>query len=263
MGLEGRVAVVSGAARGIGRAIAMALASDGANVAIFDVIDAAEATAAIRSLGRRATWAKVDIGDADQVQAGIAAIVGELGPVDILVNNASIQKIAPLEKITPAAWEQEITVNLSGAFHMVRAVIGGMAERQWGRIVNISSIAASGGLYNQSAYSASKAGLIGLTHNITLEYARKGITCNAILPGTIGSEAVINMPERILNHLAAMTPAKRIGTPDEVGRLVAFLCSDEAGFINGAEINIDGGARLNTAIATTGIKELSAAPAVS
>jgi len=261
MRLAGKIAVVSGAARGIGRAIALALATDGADVGLIDLNDGvAETAAAVRALGRRAAWATGDIADAGAVEVAIAAIAGELGPIDILVNNASIQMIASLEKITPVAWEREISVNLSGAFHMVRAVIGGMAERRWGRIVNISSIAARGGLYNQGAYSASKSGLIGLTYNVTLEYARKGITCNAIIPGTIGSEAVINMPEKIRNHIAAMTPAKRIGKPEEVGRLVAFLCSDEAAFINGAEIDIDGGARLNTAVAAAGIKELGAAP---
>ena len=139
---------------------------------------------------------------------------------------------------------------------MVQAVIGGMVERRWGRIINISSIAARGGLYNQSAYSASKAGLVGLTYNVTLEYARKGITCNAILPGTIGSEAVMNMPAKIRDHIIGVTPAKRIGRPDEVGELIAFLASDKASFINGAEIDIDGGGRLNASLAVTGLKKL-------
>jgi len=255
MRLGGRIAVVSGAARGIGRAIAIALATDGADVGLFDLSDAvAETAVAVRALGRRAAWAKGDVSDFGQVQAGIASIVGELGPVDILVNNAGIVKnIAPIEKMEPAAWEREIAINLSGAFHMVRAVIGGMAERRWGRVVNISSVAARGGLYNQVGYAASKSGLLGLTYNVTLEYAHKGITCNAILPGTIGSETVMAMPAAILERLTAATPAKRVGRPEEVARLVAFLCSEDAGFINGAEIDIDGGIRLN-ALAAPGQK---------
>lgn len=259
MRLEGKIALVSGAAHGIGRAIAIALASDGADVGLFDRDAAVAATeASVRALGRRAACAIGDVGDADQVRAGVAAIVGELGPVEILVNNAGIvNNIAPIEKMAQAAWEREIAVNLGGAFNMVRAVVGAMAERRWGRIVNISSLAARGGLFNQVGYSASKAGLLGLTHTVTLEYGRKGITCNAILPGLIGTETVMAMPAAIRDHVATATPAKRIGTPEEVARLVAFLCSDEAGFINGAEIDIDGGARLNT-LALASQKELGA-----
>jgi NAD(P)-dependent dehydrogenase (short-subunit alcohol dehydrogenase family) len=257
MRLEGKIAVVSGAAHGIGRAIAVALAGDGADVGLFDLDAAvAETAAAVRALGRRAAWVRGDVGDVGQVRAGIAVIIGELGPVDVLVNNAGIvDNIASIEKMAQAAWERELAVNLGGAFNMVRAVVGAMAERRWGRIVNISSRAARGGLFHQIGYAASKAGLLGLTHTVSLEYGRKGITCNAILPGLIGTEKVMAMPAAIREHLAAATPAKRVGRPEEVARLVAFLCSDEAGFINGAEIDIDGGARLNT-MALSSQKEL-------
>jgi NAD(P)-dependent dehydrogenase (short-subunit alcohol dehydrogenase family) len=134
-----------------------------------------------------------------------------------------------------------------------------MAERGFGRIVNISSVAARGGLFNQAGYSATKAGLLGLTHTIALEYARFGVTCNAVLPGLIGTENVLAMPAEIRDHAVAQTPARRLGKPEEIARLVAFLCGGDAGFINGAEIDISGGGHLNTMVLGSR-KELSGGP---
>jgi NAD(P)-dependent dehydrogenase (short-subunit alcohol dehydrogenase family) len=250
MGLGGRIALVSGAARGIGRAIALALAGDGADVGLIDIDKGvAETAAAVRGIGRRSSVVHADVSDADAIQVAVAAIVAELGAVDLLVNNAGIvNNIAPLTKMKQAAWERELGVNLTGAFNLARAVIGPMTERGFGRIVNISSVAARGGLFNQTGYAATKAGLLGLTRGITLEYARFGITCNAVLPGLIGTENVLGMPADIRDRAVAQTPARRLGTPAEVARLVAFLCSEEAGFINGAEIDISGGGHLNTLV---------------
>jgi NAD(P)-dependent dehydrogenase (short-subunit alcohol dehydrogenase family) len=250
MGLEGRIALVSGAARGIGRAIALALASDGADVGLIDIDAGVEETAAaVRGLNRRSCVARADVSKAEEITAGVAAIVAELGTIDLLVNNAGIvNNIAPFAKMKQAAWEREIGVNLTGAFNLARAVIGPMAERGFGRIVNISSVAARGGLFNQAGYSATKAGLLGLTHTIALEYARFGVTCNAVLPGLIGTENVLAMPADIRDRAVAQTPARRLGKPGEIARLVAFLCSDDAGFINGAEIDISGGGHLNTMV---------------
>jgi NAD(P)-dependent dehydrogenase (short-subunit alcohol dehydrogenase family) len=255
--MNGRGIVITGAARGIGRACALELARQGANVGLFDLSDAVQRVAdEVAALGHGVAWALGDVSDPDQVRRGVEALGARLGTIDGLVNNAGIvNNIAPLAKMTPAAWQRELSVNLTGAFNMIQAVIGPMAERGWGRIVNLSSMAARGGLYHQVGYAASKAGLLGLTRTVTLEYGRKGITCNAVLPGLIGTENVQAMPKEIVAHVAASTPARRIGTPQEVAGLVAFLCSEAAGFINGADIDIDGGSRLNT-VALASRKEL-------
>jgi NAD(P)-dependent dehydrogenase (short-subunit alcohol dehydrogenase family) len=203
---------------------------------------------------------RADVSSAEEIAAGVATIVAELGSVDLLVNNAGIvNNIAPFAKMKQAAWEREIGVNLTGAFNLARAVIGPMAERGFGRIVNISSVAARGGLFNQAGYSATKAGLLGLTHTIALEYARFGVTCNAVLPGLIGTENVLGMPAEIREQAVAQTPARRLGRPEEIARLVAFLCGEDAGFINGAEIDISGGGHLNTMVLGSR-KELSGGP---
>ncbi|MGB9439459.1 MAG: SDR family oxidoreductase, partial [Desulfobacterales bacterium] len=187
-----------------------------------------------------------DIAEKDQVQQGIRKIQQELGGIDILVNNAGIvNNIAPLTKMTHDAWSREIAVNLSGTFNMIKAVIGPMIEKKWGRIINFSSLGATGGLHFQIGYAASKAGLLGLTKTVALEHARDGITCNAVVPGLIGTELVHQMPDEIKQGALANIPARRIGLMEEVSHLVAFLASDRAGYINGEEIHIDGGMRLN------------------
>ena len=250
MSLIGQTALVSGAARGIGRAIALRLARDGADVGIVDLNPAAEETAdLVRALGRKACAVQADISDPAQTRAAVAGIAQELGAVSLLVNNAGIvNNIATVEKMTDDAWEKEIGVNLTGAFNLVRAVVGGMAERGYGRIVNISSVAARGGLARQVGYSATKAGLLGLTHTVALEYARRGVTCNAVLPGMVETENVKAMPQEIRDAAMAATPVRRFGEPDEIAALVAFLCGPEAGYITGAEIDISGGGHLNTLV---------------
>ena len=248
MPLRGRVALVTGAARGIGRATAQALAEAGADVAVTDVVPALEdAAAAVRAAGRRAALVVFDVADPAAAREGVARVRAALGPVDVLVNNAAIvNNVAPVLRMTPEAWARELAVNLSGAFNMIQAVVGEMAARGWGRIVNVSSVAAWGGLHHQPGYAASKAGLLGLTRTVALEHARDGITCNAVLPGLIGTELVAAMPAELRAGAVAATPARRLGEPREVARLIAFLASDAAAFINGAEVPIDGGLRLNT-----------------
>ncbi|HMN71485.1 MAG TPA: SDR family NAD(P)-dependent oxidoreductase [Rhodoblastus sp.] len=248
--LTGQTALVSGAARGIGRAIALRLARDGADVGLVDLNPAIEETARlVRETGRRATAVQADIANADAVRDAVARIAQDVGAIDILVNNAGIvNNIATVEKMTDAAWENEIGVNLTGAFNLVRATVGPMAERGFGRIVNISSVAARGGLARQVGYSATKAGLLGLTHTVALEYARKGVTCNAVLPGMVETENVKAMPPEIREAAMAATPVRRFGEPEEIAALVAFLCGPEAGYITGAEIDISGGGHLNTLV---------------
>ena len=167
-----------------------------------------------------------------------------------------MKNIASVEKMTDDAWQNELGVNLTGAFNLVRATVGGMAERGFGRIVNISSVAARGGLARQVGYSATKAGLLGLTHTVALEYARKGVTCNAVLPGMVETENVKAMPQEIRDAAIAATPVRRFGEPEEIAALVVFLCGDEAGYITGAEIDISGGGHLNT-IALGSRKDIS------
>jgi len=248
VGLGGKVALVTGAARGIGRATALALAEDGADVGVADVLPAVGRTAeAVARVGRRTAVAVFDIADPAAVHEGIASLVRALGPIDVLVNNAGIvDHVAPLVGMDHAAWARELAVNLSGAFNTIKEVVGSMAERRWGRIVNVSSIAALGGLHRQAGYAASKAGLLGLTKTVALEHARDGVTCNVVLPGLIETELVLAMPAEIREHAVAATPARRLGGTAEVAHLIAFLASVRAGFINGAEIPIDGGFRLNT-----------------
>ncbi len=246
--LEGRVALLTGAARGIGRATALLLAEEGADVGVLDLQPEVEKTAAaIAGLGRRTVATVGDVSDVAQVSEAVGKVRETLGPIDVLVNNAGIvNNIAPLTRMRPEAWERELSVNLSGAFHLIQEVIGAMVERRWGRIINVSSVAATGGLHNQVGYAASKAGLLGLTQTVTLEHGRDGVTCNAVLPGLIGTEMVMAMPADIREAAVAGTPARRVGDPREVARLIVFLASDHAAFINGALIPVDGGMRLNT-----------------
>jgi len=245
--LDGKVVLITGAARGIGRAMALVIASEGADVAVTDILPEVKETARqVRSSGRRSVAAAFDIADPSQVHESVQKIVDEMGTIDVLVNNAGIvNNIARLAKMTHDSWAREISVNLSGAFNMIKEVIGPMIAKEWGRIINISSLAATGGLNRQAAYAASKAGLLGLTKTVALEHARDGITCNAVLPGLIDTELVQQMPEEIKKAATYFIPARRLGLMEEVGHLVAFLASDRAAFINGEDIHIDGGLRLN------------------
>lgn len=255
--LSGKTILVTGAGGGIGRAIAERLASEGAALGLLDLNDSVEATAeAARAVARSLAGdtgrapapiatARADVADAAAVQAGVAALRAVLGPVTGLVNNAGLTaNVAPIERMADEAWARELAVNLTGPFLMIRAVLPDMRAARFGRIVNISSVAARGGLYRQAGYSASKSGLLGLTRNVTLEYADQGITCNAVLPGLIETPAVARMPDEITDYALSLTPARRLGQPAEIAALVAFLCADESAFVNGAEIDADGGGRL-------------------
>ncbi len=245
--LEGKKILITGAARGIGRTTALMMAAEGADIGLVDRLPEVEETAeTIRSLGRQAETQLFDISNLNQVKEGVQRIREKLGGIQALINNAGIvDNIAPLTKMTHEAWNREIAVNLTGAFNMIKEVIEPMIASKWGRIINFSSVGATGGLHNQCGYAASKAGLLGLTKTVALEQARNGITCNAVLPGLIGTKLVNTMPKEILNGTLPAIPTRRLGLMEEVADLVCFLASDKAAYVNGEEIHIDGGMRLN------------------
>lgn len=247
--LCGKVVLITGAARGIGRVAAVAMADEGADVAVADILPEVEAVAGqVIDRGSRAIAAVFDIADPSGAREGVGKIVRELGRVDILVNNAGIvNNISRVARMSHEAWNREISVNLSGAFNMIKEVIHPMIEGKWGRIVNVSSLAALTGLGRQAGYAASKAGILGLTRTVALEHAGDGITCNAVLPGLIDTELVRRMPEEIRKAGLSRIPSRRFGAMEEVAHLIAFLASDLAGYINGEAICIDGGLKLNVA----------------
>ncbi len=235
-----RIALVTGGTRGIGRAISLALKESGATVAANYAAND-EAANALKIEAGIAVF-KFDVGDFRACKSALAQIEAEVGPVDILVNNAGITRDKPLHKMDPEHWDAVIATNLTSAFNLTRNVLDGMRERGFGRIVNISSINGQKGQFGQSNYSAAKAGLIGFTKAVALETASKGITCNAIAPGYIATEMVKAVPEDIINtKILPFIPAGRLGEPEEIGRCVVFLASDEAGFITGSTLTANGG----------------------
>jgi len=268
--LSGRVALVTGGSRGLGRADALTLARAGADVAVADLLVESQlseetdrygrlATVArrqglvrteetvreIEAMGRRTFAVRCDVTNRDEVDAAVARTVAELGSVDILVNNAgTLDHAAQFQHQSPELWERDLRVNLTGAFNCAQAVWPHMRERRWGRVVNMASIAGTLGGFGQASYSTTKAGLLGLTRTLAMEGARYGITCNAIVPGVIGTEAFnmanAEMNERIVNR----TALKRPGEPQEIANAIAFLCSDLAAYITGIELNVSGGVEL-------------------
>jgi 3-oxoacyl-[acyl-carrier protein] reductase len=268
--LSGRVALVTGGSRGLGRADALTLARAGADVAIADILvesDLSEETDSlgtlatvartqglvytestaeeIRGMGRRALALKCDVTDRDQVSATVERTVDELGSVDILINNAAtLDHVGQFHDQSPELWERDLRVNLSGSFNCAQAVWPHMKERGWGRIVNMASVAGALGGFGQASYSTTKSGVLGLTKTLAMEGGRYGITANAIVPGVIGSEA-FHMANAAMNErIVARTVFKRHGEPQDIANAIAFLCSDLAGYITGVGLYVSGGIEL-------------------
>jgi acetoacetyl-CoA reductase len=237
-----RTALVTGAAGGLGQAIVAALRGDGMHVVAVDLEPPDLSHWDAR--GPEIVPLAVDVGSYAAVEAMVSEAVARCGPVDVLVNNAGVfDNIGSTVRFGTADWERDVQVNLSGPFYLTRAVLPGMLDRGWGRIVNISSMS-SRGAYKQASYGATKEGIIGLTKTVALEFAAAGITANAVLPGLIGTPKALAAPDDILAAAIDAIPAARTGTPAEVGDLVAYLASDAAAYVNGAAITIDGGTRL-------------------
>ena len=237
-----RVALVTGAAGGLGRAIVASLRRDGATVV---AVDLEPPDPAIWSgAGPDIIPLACDVARCDAVDAMVREATTICGTIDILVNNAGVfDTIGSTLRLDTAAWDHDLQVNLSGPFYATRAVLPGMLERRWGRIVNISSMS-SRGAYKQPSYGATKEGLIGFTKTVAMEFAAAGITANAVLPGLIATPKALRAPDDIMAAAVEAIPAGRLGTPEEVGDLVAYLASDAAAYVNGAAITVDGGTTL-------------------
>lgn len=272
--LEGKVALVTGGSRGLGRADALVLAWAGADVVIADILVEGDPQGAataerygplaramqtggvvyaeqtrdeIRAMGRRSAAYKMDVTDREQVRAVVAQVAEEFGGVHILVNNAgTLDHVAQLESQRDEFWDRDLAVNLSGAYNCAKAVWPVMKAQGWGRIINMASVAGTLGGYGQASYSTTKAGLLGLTRTLALEGARHGITCNAIVPGIIATEAFQMGNPQMNERIAARTAFKRPGQPADIAHATAFLCSEEAGYITGVDLNVSGGIELFT-----------------
>src|SRR5258705_1597921 len=268
--LSGRVALVTGGSRGLGREDALTLGRAGADVVIADIqvesdsgeeaesyvtvaqaaraqgLVYSEATAKeISELGRRSAAIKCDVTDRAQVEETVRRVVVEFGSVDILVNNAgTLDHVGQLPDQVPELWERDLRVNLTGSFNCAQAVWPHMKEREWGRIVNMASVAGTLGGFGQASYSTTKAGLLGLTRTLALEGGRHGITANAIVPGIIGTEAFHFANPAMNERIANRTVFKRPGEPQDIANAIAFLCSDLANYITGVQLNVSGGVEL-------------------
>ena len=233
-----RVALVTGGSRGIGEAISKQLKAEGYEVAATYAGNDEKAAAFTAATGIK-TY-KWNVADYDASKAGIAQVEADLGPIDVVVANAGITRDAPFHKMTPEQWNEVIATNLTGVFNTVHPVWPGMRERKFGRIIVISSINGQKGQFAQVNYAATKAGDLGIVKSLAQEGARAGITANAICPGYIATEMVMAIPEKVRDSIVAGIPAGRLGEPSEIARCVAFLASDDAGFINGSTISANG-----------------------
>lgn len=243
MTLAGNVALVTGGAQGIGKAIAGLLADRGASVVVSDVNrEAAEQTAAeLAAGGKKAMAAQANVARAEEVKAMVDAVLSEWGAIDILVNNAGITRDTLLMRMKDEDWDLVLSVNLKGTYHCMKAVLPSMSKRRRGKIVNISSIVGAIGNAGQANYAASKAAVIGLTKTVAREYASRGITVNAVAPGFIDTAMTASLPVDVKENLMKQIPLARLGAPSDVARAVAFLASEDSSYITGQVLHVNGG----------------------
>ncbi|PYV26645.1 MAG: 3-oxoacyl-[acyl-carrier-protein] reductase [Acidobacteria bacterium] len=243
MDLRGKVAFVTGASQGIGRACAMLLAEAGADVALGSRnLGKLESVAKdVQNLGRKPLIVPLDVSNRDSIAEGAGSALKAFGKIDILVNNAGITKDNLAMRMKPEDWEIVLRTNLDGAYYCIRALLPGMVKQRYGRIINIASVVAQAGNAGQANYIASKAGLIGLTKAVAAEVASRNITVNAVAPGFIRTAMTEKLPEAVEQRLLSLIPLGRMGTDREVAHGVRFLASDEAGYITGHVLNINGG----------------------
>ncbi len=236
--LENKIAIITGGASGIGKATAEKFVQEGAKVIIWDLDEKRGNELAI-ALG--AKFAKVNTSNYQEIEQAAKAVNDEFGRIDILINNAGITRDSTVKKMTVEQWQQVIDVNLSGVFYCSKIISEYMVANGWGRIINASSVVGLYGNFGQANYVATKSGLIGMTKTFAREFGRKGVTVNAIAPGFISTEMVAAMPEEVLAGMKAKVPIGRLGEPKEIANAYCFLASDEASYINGHTLSVDGG----------------------
>ncbi len=240
-----RIALVTGGMGGLGETISTKMADAGYNVVVTyspSNKTSGEWLSQMKAKGYTFHAYPCDVGDFESAKACVAQVVSEVGPVDILVNNAGITKDMTFRKMDKAAWDAVIRTNLDSVFNMTKQVYDGMMDRSWGRIINVSSVNGSKGAFGQTNYAAAKAGMHGFTKSLALESAKKGVTVNTISPGYIGTKMVTAIPKEVLDSkILPQIPVSRLGKPEEVAGLIIYLCSEEAAFVTGANIAINGG----------------------
>jgi len=249
LGIKDRVAVVTGGARGIGRAIALELAREGAKVGLLDIFEEGMAKTAedIKGMGGEALALRCDVGDHEAVKGTFDKFNSELGPVAVLVNSAAVlDNVSKMEIMDPKRWERDLRVNLTGVFNCIRAALPSMQQQQWGRIVSISSVAGILGGFGQAGYSSTKAALLGLTKTVALEQGRHNITANVVYPGIIATEMFQFMREDMKDRIRKRIVFRKEGEPEDVAWAVTFLCSEKARYITGVALDLSAGITMFT-----------------